>query len=548
MTSKFAYSHGRRQASLLFVGTFPKNRTVYNSGTERVFSGTRICMMVEEWMRDTLQRRRTAGMLRELRTSEADGCFVDFTSNDYLGLGRSEELLRAIQREDEDARKEAAQRQRRRPRASIARYPFSREEDEEQSISTMPIVGSGGSRLLSGNSRYAEELEMWIATFHNREAALIFNSGYDANLGLLSCLPGQGDAVVCDELVHNSMRMGCRLGRQSHTESFRHSDTGHLDTILCNLRGESQVSIGGNIFIAVESVYSMDGDLAPLAEIVEVAHTHGAAVIVDEAHGTGVFGHEGRGVVHSLGLESHPALLATVHTFGKALGVHGAAVVGSKTLKDYLINYARPLIYSTSLPFHSLASIRCAYLLQAKADKQRAHILNLADKFHSALSSDSVPACGSWKPAGVVQMAGVRGGPPLPPHALPHRHSPIQSVQMPGNERVSAVASGLRGLGFDVRAIRAPTVPAGTERLRVTLHAYNTTAEVISLACHIRFLARVPEASRSDSAAPGLKLVPCRESVESNFVPPAGASDQLAGLGQTLMHKVNPGGGIVSRL
>ncbi|CAN0418433.1 unnamed protein product [Ectocarpus sp. 12 AP-2014] len=342
----------------------------------------------EGWMRQILARRREEGTLRELRTPEEDQCFVDFTSNDYLGLGRAADLRQAAELEAERARKETAERRRTRQRPawtgtdsdaspgspaargtdgssttngnSVGESTRSSGNSSNSGDSTtnsgygngdsFPIVGSGGSRLLSGNSRYAEELEGWIARFHGRPAALLFNSGYDANLGLMSCLPQPGDVVVCDELVHNSVRMGCRLGRQKETVLFRHNDFQHLEATLEGLRSRGAGSAPANIFVAVESVYSMDGDLAPLREILGVAAAHGALVIVDEAHGTGVFGEQGRGLVSALNLEAHPALLAGMHSFGKAFGAHGAVVVGSVTLKEFLVNYARPLIYSTSLP------------------------------------------------------------------------------------------------------------------------------------------------------------------------------------------------------
>ncbi|CAM9263914.1 unnamed protein product [Choristocarpus tenellus] len=448
----------------------------------------------EQWMREVLQRRRDAGTLRELRTPENDGFLVDFTSNDYLGLGRSERLHQAVLREEEYARQEASRSIRQKSTGTHLSRLLETDRLENIGNLSIPIVGSGGSRLLSGNSSYAEKLEDWIAKFHNREASLLFNSGYDANLGLLSCVPQSGDVVVCDELVHNSVQMGCRLGRQSHTLFFRHQDTGCLETILKGLRESggqpTEDSVGRvlervnlspveNIFIVVESVYSMDGDIGPLRDIFAVAQTYEASIIVDEAHSTGVFGDEGRGIVNALGLEKHPSLLATVHTFGKAFGAHGAVVVGSSTLRDFLVNYARPLIYSTSLPLHSLACIKCSYIMQAGANRQRAHVLNLVHVFQRALTSSDTSLADQNE--GAVP-------PPFAPDALSNCRSPIQSVMVPGNERVLAVSSGLRGLGFDVRAIRKPTVPAGTERLRVTLHAHNSQAEVLSLAHHIRCL------------------------------------------------------------
>eukprot|EP00903_Cladosiphon_okamuranus_P018044 g16605.t1 len=459
-------------------------------------------MCDEQWMREILARRREEGTFRELRTPEQDQCFVDFTSNDYLGLGRAADLRQATEVEATRARKETAERRRRQ------RPAWTAIDTAVEGACGFPVVGSGGSRLLSGNSWYAEELEKWIARFHRRPSALLFNSGYDANLGLMSCLPQPGDAVVCDELVHNSVRMGSRLGRQNETVLFRHNDVVHLEATLRNLRARAAEAAPTNIFVAVESVYSMDGDLAPLAGILDVAGSHGALVIVDEAHGTGIFGEQGRGLLSALSLEAHPALLAGMHSFGKAFGAHGAVVVGSSTLKEFLVNYARPLIYSTSLPLDSLACIKCAYLMQASADNRRRRVLELVDRFQRHLGSED---------------AGD-GTVPLDAQQVSRHRSPIQSVLVAGNERSLFIAESLRALGFDVRAIRKPTVAEGTERLRITLHAYNTHLEVESLARHIRRLAAKTDYIGATAAESGKQTTRAKNSkfggvLASNVVP-----------------------------
>ncbi|CAM9948567.1 unnamed protein product, partial [Phaeothamnion confervicola] len=403
---------------------------------------------MEQVMAAALARRRKAGSLRELPCNEDSGQgsasafdstearrhFEDFSSNDYLGLARCPKLLEAATAEarcwqDADGRR---------------------------------LIGSTGSRLISGDSAQAREFEAFLRGFHNRDAALLFASGYDANVGLLSSVPRPGDAVFLDELVHNSVVMGSRLGRQAKVFCFRHNDHGRV----------------GSALIAVESIYSMDGDAAPLAALLTAAATAGAAVVVDEAHATGVLGAGGRGLLSALGLERHPALLASVHTFGKALGAHGAAVLGSATLRTYLCNYAWPLVYSTAPPPHALAAARCAYRRAAGADgeKRRRRVL--------ALSRLNVRAPAEAAGFGLAAVT----APPLPPHALVHGggDSPIVAVLLPGNARVVHVAAALRGHGLDVRPIRAPTVPAGTERLRVCLHAHNSRRAVLSLAHHIR--------------------------------------------------------------
>ncbi|KAG5178354.1 pyridoxal phosphate-dependent transferase [Tribonema minus] len=406
---------------------------------------------VEGWMRGVLQRREAEGTLRDLKVAETEGCSLDFGSNDYLGLARSQELAVATEREVERIRRINAA-----PRGTMpAEYGM-----------LPPLMGSGGSRLLSGNSSYAEELEASLAMFHKREAALIFNSGYDANLGVLSCIPQRGDAVVYDELVHNSMQMGMKLGRQTAQIAFRHNDCAHLQQVLSGLRAAGSTE---RIFVALESIYSMDGDCAPLEQLLQVAEANGAWVIVDEAHATGVLGPNGEGLVGALGLENSPALFCSVHTFGKALGVHGAAVFGSATLRKFLINYARPLIYSTSLPMHSLAAIRCSYDMQRIMHAARSHVLNLVAIFRAELVAPSEDDT-----------------PPLSPSDLVESTSPIQAVLVPGNERAIKVADLLREHGFDVRPIRKPTVPEGTERLRICIHAHNSVTQVRDLIHHIR--------------------------------------------------------------
>merc|ERR1719336_1798787 len=207
-----------------------------------------------------------------------------------------------------------------------------------------------------------------LADFHNAEAALIFNSGFDLNLGLYASVPQTGDIVIFDELVHSSIHEGIKLSRAAKAISFRHNDADDLRRALGDaVRGPE--GSGGNLILAVESVYSMDGHCAPLDEFCDLADEFGAAVIVDEAHGTGVFGAAGAGWAAELGVERR--IFCRVHTFGKALGIHGAVVVGPHVLREYLINYAKPLVYSTSLPAHSLISIRCAYAFLKRTAAER---------------------------------------------------------------------------------------------------------------------------------------------------------------------------------
>jgi 8-amino-7-oxononanoate synthase len=357
----------------------------------------------------SLQNRRDENALRELTVTPE---LIDLSSNDYLGLARSQELAINIE-------------------AFIGQGGNCRN-------------GSTGSRLLTGNTAFAEELEKYIAGFHRAEAALLFNSGYDANLGLLSCIAGKGDTIIYDELSHASVHDGLKMSR-ANSFRFRHNDPAHLE--------ERLKAAAGNVFVVIESVYSMDGDLAPLEDMASLCRRYNASLIVDEAHATGVFGANGEGRVSELGLEKD--VFARVHTFGKALGVHGAAVVGSRLLRNYLVNFSRPFIYTTALPFHSHAAIQCAYRHMQKSVREREKLFALVKLFRDKCSGD-------------IELA--------------ESPSPVQCVIIPGNPDVKKCAAALKEAGFDVRPILSPTVPKGKERLRVCFHSFNTSEEVTRFA------------------------------------------------------------------
>lgn len=365
----------------------------------------------------TLSERLVAykkiGLLRQLRTSDG---LVDFCSNDYLGFARSPELKTAIQEADAD------------------------HADERN--------GATGSRLLAGHTALVGEVEQELARFYQTETALIFNSGYEANLGLLACLPKAGDTLLTDELIHASMIDGARLSYASR-HRFRHNDLNDLET---KLKQAAELQPDGQLFVAVESIYSMDGDLAPLRELTDLCDQYDAALVVDEAHATGIYGTNGEGLVVSLGLQER--VLARVHTFGKALGVHGAVVVGPAILRDYLINFARPFIYTTALPPHSLLAIRCAHEHLTTCSDARKNLFEHLTYFREQL------------------------GNMLPRTAWTDSQSPIQCLILPGNELAHSVAAEAQQAGSDVRAILSPTVPVGQERLRLCMHAFNTTDEI----------------------------------------------------------------------
>jgi 8-amino-7-oxononanoate synthase len=299
--------------------------------------------------------------------------------------------------------------------------------------------GSTGSRLLAGNYALVEETEKMLAAFHEAEAGLIFNSGYDANLGLLSCVPQRGDTIIYDYLSHASLRDGIRLSF-AQAFSFKHNDLADLEKRL--------QAATGTIFVVTESVFSMDGDMAPLNEISALCQQYGAHLVVDEAHATGVVGAKGAGLVQQLNLQS--ACFARVHTFGKAVGCHGAVILGSERLRNYLVNFCRSFIYSTALPEASVAAINCAYRLFPDMHKERAQLQQLIHTFQQAPIA--------WEKL-------VSG-------------TPVQIVIIPGNDPVKKVAGALQAAGLDVRAILYPTVPVGKERLRIVLHAFNSTEEL----------------------------------------------------------------------
>lgn len=355
---------------------------------------------VSAQLSQALSDRGEQGMLRKLRTR---GPGVDFYSNDYLGLASNnachEMLLAAL-------------------------------HDNPQWLR-----GATGSRLVSGNSAFILSVEDFIAAEHRSERALLFPSGYMANLALFSCLPKRNDTILLDEFVHRSVIDGCRLSFAKKMR-FLHNDLDHLESRLAKTPGKC--------WIAVESLYSMEGDFAPLHDLVALAGRYGASLIVDEAHAMGVFGH---GLVCAGALQER--VFATVVTYGKAMGAHGAAVLSGNAVVDYLINFAAPFIYTTGLPDLFAATIRNSYLFL----KTHAH---LRDELQNRIKC--------FTSAGLPTLSGAA--------------SPIQSVAFPGVARLMAVREMLESQSLFTFAVRPPTVKAGAERLRVSLHAFNTNAEI----------------------------------------------------------------------
>lgn len=357
------------------------------------------------FINEQLQRRAAHGLLRKLPLQQS---LTDFCSNDYLGLARSEALKAKL-------------------------------FDAQQIHQGMPL-GATGSRLLTGNSVFAESLEADLAADHQVQAALLFNSGYTANLALFSCLPQKGDTILIDELIHSSVIDGCRLSFANRIK-FRHNDLQSLKEEIKRAKG--------NCYVAVESVYSMDGDLAPLMEIAAICKTYGALLIVDEAHAFGVFG---KGLVNLAGL-THD-VFAIVITFGKALGAHGAAVLGSELLRNYLINFARPFIYSTAMPFSNLLQLQTSFQFLKENEHLQQELRRKILLFQQFMS---------------------------PTSANNTLQSPIQAILLPGNEQVKTVSKALAKKGLAVYPILSPAVPKGKERLRICLHVFNTDQDIEKL-------------------------------------------------------------------
>ncbi len=369
---------------------------------------------IERHLFNTLEERKKQSLFRSLRTSNN---LVDFCSNDYLG--------------------------------------FSQKLKQNSKIYSFPS-GATGSRLLAGNTQFVEDLEQEIADFHGAESGLIFNSGYDANVGLLSCLPQKNDLLLTDELIHASMIDGARLSYATRYK-FKHNDIESLEFGVSSAelaKDNSTLETPHSKFIAIESVYSMDGNLANLEAIANLSEKYGANLIVDEAHATGIFGKNGRGLVSELGLEDK--VFARVITFGKALGCHGAIVLGSKNLRDYLINFARPFIYTTAAPMHTHESVRRAYQLLKSPDFSNERLHSLIRFFKE--QSKQVPDL-----------------------ELIESNSAIQCIIISGNEKCREVALSLQNAGLDIRPIVSPTVPKGKERLRICLHEFNTEEEILRI-------------------------------------------------------------------
>ena len=361
-----------------------------------------------------LEKRKIAGNFRSLKRPSSG---LDFCSNDYLGHAQSPELAKLIG-------------------ADYAKIVPGKN-------------GSTGSRLLTGNSEYVQDLEPFLASLFRSESALLFNSGYMANLGFLSCVPQRTDTIIYDSLSHASIRSGVHLSKAKNF-SFQHNDLADLKKKIKRASGQ--------VYVVVESVYSMDGDFSPLEEVLKICENGNCRLLVDEAHSTGLWGENGNGLCCHLGIDSR--VFARIHTFGKTIGAEGAAIVGSQILVDYLINFSSPFIYTTAPSVHNLVTIKNS-LEYRKNNPSSWAILEQNIAFFAASIKEIIS-----NNLNIEYLSS---------------NSPIQILIVPGNTRAKAMADTINHAGYDVRPILSPTVKEGQERLRICLHTFNSQDDIQGL-------------------------------------------------------------------
>jgi 8-amino-7-oxononanoate synthase len=362
-----------------------------------------------------LEVRKNENALRKLPKSNN---LIDFYSNDYIGFSQDETIF----------------------------------ENASQLLLDEKIVQNGatGSRLISGNSNLYTALENIIIDFHKVEAALVFNSGYDANIGFFSAVLQRGDIIFYDEYIHASIRDGISMSN-AKAYKFKHNDLKDLQQLAKRVVTEKNIEI----YVVTESVFSMDGDTPNLKYLANFCTTYGFHFIVDEAHAIGVFGDKGQGLLYDLEIQDQ--VFAQIVTYGKAMGCHGAAILGSKQLKNYLVNFARSFIYTTALAPHSLATIIVAYKQLLALKSNRISLIENINYFKSQLLALKIKLM------------------------FIDSDSAIQCCVIPGNDSVKNLASEIQKNGFEVKAILSPTVPKGQERLRFCLHSYNTKEEISNI-------------------------------------------------------------------
>ncbi len=372
-------------------------------------------MINDDFLGERLSARVKAGNKRELPTPILG---EDFVSNDYLGLANNQALISRIETRWQQ------------------HYPKQ--------------VGGTGSRLLSGNHTLYEELEALLSGVFQAESVLVFNSGYQANQAVIASIATRGERILYDELSHVCLKEGAWLSK-ADSFSFRHNDLEDLERRL-------KQDTTSRTYIVTETLFSMDGDFAPIAGILDLCEQYNAYLIVDEAHSTGTYGEAGGGLLLEQGLSDR--VFARVYTFGKAMGAHGACVAGSGILTDYLINFARSFIYTTSMPPHAILSLIEAFrFLRENIELQQ----QLRDVIH-------------YYRTVYAELMGVESS----------SHSAIQPVWVSGSDRALEVSKDLQAKGYQALAIRPPTVKAGTERLRISLHTFNSKESIDGLIACLR--------------------------------------------------------------
>lgn len=366
----------------------------------------------QQILHNQILERQENGLARSLNPVDH---LIDFCSNDYLGLAKNKSLALKIET-----------------------------EFNQLKSNLISINGSSGSRLISGQSIQVEQFEKECAEFHQAEAALLFTSGYDANVGLLASIAQKDQVVFCDQWLHASLIDGIRLSK-SERKIFAHNNLTDLENLL------QQYPLETPKWIVVESLYSMDGDMAPLRELVELKNKYQAEIILDEAHAGGVYGPTGNGLAVEMGIEKE--IFARVITFGKAWGNAGAVVLGSQTLIDFLINFARSFIYSTAPSPQHVSSLQTTLSFLKVQLEERKKIKENIDYFTQHTRSKH------W---GLSKTA-------------------IQTFFIEGNQAVKKKAFEAQQAGFAVKAIVYPTVPKGEERIRITLNSLTKKEDILAL-------------------------------------------------------------------
>jgi len=352
---------------------------------------------LKDKLQHNLNKRKEEGTYRSLSSFEG---LIDFCSNDYLGLAKV-----------------------------------------KSKVKNVTNFGSTGSRLITGNSLISEECEEFLAMYYGAQSALVFNSGYDANLGIFSCIPQKGDLVIYDEHIHASVRDGVRLSF-AKSVSFEHNS-------LIDLQKKLQL-VADAKYVAIESLYSMGGDMAPIVPILELCKKHGAFLIVDEAHSAGLFGVKGKGLCDALKIEDQ--VFIRLVTFGKAYGSHGAAVLSNKVTKNYLINFARSFIYTTALPPESFFRI-IEMVGHIELEDRRNRLFENIFYFRKLMESSNLELSSEV-------------------------NSPIQILKIRDISKTIKTAGLLTDAGFAVKAILQPTVARGDESIRICLHSFNSRDEI----------------------------------------------------------------------